>query len=180
MVKRETAEFWAEKICVSLSRTVESIIQVGQDLVEAKSQLGHGEWGRMFEENLLPFGINSAQRLMAIARHPVLSKTEHVQLLPSSWGTLYQLSRVSGPKLKEALSNGTITPEMPRKAVAALIERDDRESTGPFDATIDDLTILLRRFFERMVSKWPETNRGLLAAQLRDLADEAESMNGDD
>jgi hypothetical protein len=174
------AEFWAERIRTSLSRSIESIIQAGRDLIEAKAKLEHGEWERMFDDELLPFGARTARRLMAIANHPILSNRTHASDLPSSWMTLYELSRVPEPKLEEALSSGTITPEMPRKAVAALIDRAEQEAAGPFDPTIDDLTILLRRFFERMLSKWPEANRELFAVQLRGLADEVESMNGND
>jgi hypothetical protein len=39
-------------------------------LAPVKADLAHGEWGRLFDEAMLPFGKRPAERLMAIANHP--------------------------------------------------------------------------------------------------------------
>lgn len=178
VVRKDQAEYWAERISDSVAKSVEAIVETGRELIAAKESLRHGEWGRMFEDGLVPFGERSAQRLMGIASHVVLSNPTHVSFLPPSWGTLYELTKVPELDLKRALSDGTITPDMPRKAVAALLQHGDDESPGPFDATVDDLTLILRKFFDRMVERWPMKTRDILAAQLRVLADEVESLNG--
>lgn len=41
----------------------------------------------------LPFGPDAARKLMAVANHRLLSKREHVPVLPPSWGTLYELTK---------------------------------------------------------------------------------------
>ena len=46
---------------------MEGIIEVGRTLVEAKKELQHGEFLAMIR-NSLPFGEDTAQRLMTIAR----------------------------------------------------------------------------------------------------------------
>jgi hypothetical protein len=61
-------------------------------LAPAKADLAHGRWGRLFDEAMLPFGKRTAERLMAIANHPLLSNT-----------TLYKLTKVPEPTLKNAL-----------------------------------------------------------------------------
>jgi hypothetical protein len=69
----------------------------------------------------LPFNERTAQRLMKIAEHPVLSNATHVSHLPTSWGTLYELSKAT-PKLLEAkIQDGTITPRLERSQVARKI-----------------------------------------------------------
>ena len=45
-------------------------------------------------EQDLPFGRRSAQMLMKVAQSPVLANTKHASLLPASWYTLYELSRL--------------------------------------------------------------------------------------
>ena len=40
----------------------------------------------MVDGDRIPFGWNTANRLMAIANHSILSKAAHVQLLPPSCG----------------------------------------------------------------------------------------------
>jgi hypothetical protein len=43
-------------------------------------------------DDALPFNERTAQRLMKIAEHPVLTNTTHESHLPTSWTTLYELS----------------------------------------------------------------------------------------
>lgn len=45
-------------------------------------------WQRLAEMS------DDAQRLMQIASNPALANATHVSLLPPSWGTLYELSRL--------------------------------------------------------------------------------------
>lgn len=42
----------------------------------------------------LPFGQRTARMLAAIASNPVVSNRKHASVLPSSWNTLYELSRI--------------------------------------------------------------------------------------
>lgn len=77
-----------------------------------------GEWERMFQDHPqavarpVPFGIDKAQMLMVISRHPLLSKADHGRCLPSSWRTLYELTKVPEPVLRKALTDGTIHPAL--------------------------------------------------------------------
>jgi hypothetical protein len=120
LTKLPRAEQWAERICTQLGKSVESIIEAGRLLVKAKADLAHGEWSRMFADELLPFSQNTAQRLMKIAEHPQLSNTAHVQYLPPSWGTLYELTKAEPKRLTAAFKDGIITPDMKRRDVKAL------------------------------------------------------------
>jgi hypothetical protein len=58
---------------------------------------------------------------MKIAKHPVLSNAAHAPFLPSSWSTLYELTKLPTKKLEAKLEDGTITAETERKQVRALI-----------------------------------------------------------
>ena len=115
------AEQWAGQICAQLSKSAEAIIDTGRLLVKAKVDLPHGEWGRMFNDGLVPFSIRSAQMLMAIAEHPAISNTNHGSYLPPSWGTLYELTKVPDRALANAFRDGLITPGMARREVKALL-----------------------------------------------------------
>jgi hypothetical protein len=53
----------------------------------------HGEFLAMVE-NDLPFGDRTARRLMAIARDPRISNRTHASILPPSWMTLYELTKL--------------------------------------------------------------------------------------
>ncbi|HJS76753.1 MAG TPA: DUF3102 domain-containing protein [Burkholderiales bacterium] len=115
------ADQWADRICTQLGKTVESILEVGRLLVSAKAALPHGEFGRMFKEGLVPFGQSTADKLIAIAKHPVLSNSDHGPNLPPSWRTLYELTKADGAKLRAALKNEVIRPDMKRRDIQALL-----------------------------------------------------------
>jgi hypothetical protein len=121
------AELWADQIRIELGKTVESILETGRLLIKAKADLTHGEWGRMFDERLLPFCQETGRRYMLIARHPVISDSTHVWNLPSSWGTLYELTKIPEQNLKNALADGVITPDMQRSAVRGLMPQKTKE-----------------------------------------------------
>jgi hypothetical protein len=122
----EQGQAYADRIRVALGRSVEAILEVGRALLAAKAALDHGMWERLFAGHPaavlrpVPFSIRTAQRLMAIAEHPVLAQATHVSCLPPSWGTLYELTKVSEPVLERALRDGWIHPDMERAEAEAL------------------------------------------------------------
>lgn len=124
---------WAERICNRWQDSVEAIIDVGRLLIEAKEDLAHGEFVQMCRTKL-PFGEDSAQRLMKIAANPVISNTAHARLLPPSWYTLYELTKLDDADLQEAIDCGLIKPEMQRKDVAKL--RDDSSRDSALDGMV--------------------------------------------
>src|SRR5262249_54373974 len=99
---------FAQRITAAWQAAVASILETGRLLIEAKAELRHGEFGKMIDTRL-PFGRRTAQRLMAIASHPVLSKAAHAPLLPPAWYTLYLLTEVPKEELERLLANGKIT-----------------------------------------------------------------------
>lgn len=161
VTKLPRAEEWADQISRQLAKSVESIIEVGRLLVKAKAKLDHGEWCRLFDEGLVPFGVRSAQMLMAVATNPQLSNTKHVSYLPPSWGTLYALTRVDDKRLSDAFRDGEITPAMPRKAVTALLPpKKTRGATT--DMAADDVTDLSTQAYtslepaRQLARAWPD------------------------
>jgi hypothetical protein len=102
---------WAARITACWRASVEAIIEVGRLLIAAKAALPHGEFGKME----LPFTFSTAERLMAIARDRKLSNPAHVQYLPASWGTLYELTKLDDEQFEAAIDKKIIRPDMDRK-----------------------------------------------------------------
>ncbi len=176
-VIESSAEQWADRIRGELRRTVESIVETGRLLLKTKSDLAHGEWGRMFEERLIPISQDTAGCYMRIAAHPLLSNSDHGRNLPPSWRTLYELTKVPEPTLINAFKDGLITPEMERRHVAALLPPKPAPEPEPFHwlNAIGDLKELI----EREIADWPEDARVLVPGALRGLAEALELRNGD-
>jgi DUF3102 family protein len=109
--------------------SVDSIITVGRLIAEAKAELRHGEFSAMIRADL-PFGPRTARRLMAVAQHPVIAKGTHASVLPPSWTTLYELTRLPEETLEAKIAEGVIHAGIERKDVAALRRQLDPVPAG--------------------------------------------------
>ena len=83
---------WLERISATWRKSVEAIVETGRLLVEAKAAVSHGEWGDLIEQ--LPFSHRTANYLMQIAAHPVLSNSQTSASLPATWTALAELARI--------------------------------------------------------------------------------------
>jgi N6-adenosine-specific RNA methylase IME4 len=106
-------------------QTVVGFIEAGRWIVAAKAKLEHGEFLAMVEGSL-PFGPRTAQRLMAIAQDERVVNAAEAKLLPPSWRTAYELTRLSDADFERRLADGTIHREMERQDIAAAAKQERR------------------------------------------------------
>jgi N6-adenosine-specific RNA methylase IME4 len=121
-----TAAEFAERITACWRQSYASVIEAGSWLIKAKAKLEHGEFGKLFEDGTLPFRQHTAQRLMAIANDERLSNPAHVQHLPPHWGTLYELTKLDDAAFDARIADGTIQPDMERKAITTIAKKERR------------------------------------------------------
>jgi hypothetical protein len=112
---------WRKAIITSWQRQVREVITTGLLLIRAHDDLIaiHGAWATMVR-NDLPFSHATAQKLMAIARHPVLADYSHGNRLPASWTTLYQLALIDPPTLNQLITSGQVNACMEREDVERM------------------------------------------------------------
>lgn len=111
---------YARRIRARLTEAVEAVLDVGRMLIEAKKTLPHGELQAMTREDL-GWSPRTAQRFMAIARHPELSKATHASRLPASWSLLAELARLEPKRLEAAIADGSVRPDMKRTEATRLV-----------------------------------------------------------
>lgn len=119
---RMTRQDHAASITASWQKQVSSIVATGKLLLAAKEgpqKLPHGEFGKMVDSDL-PFGARTAQSLMLIARHPVLSNAQYLAHLPASLTTLTDLAQIPPKLLLTEIEAGAVHPDMKRADVANL------------------------------------------------------------
>lgn len=109
----------ADYVSDSWRNAVDSIIETGRRLIEAKQRVGHGNWLDAVE--LMPFGDSAARKLMQVSEHPVLSNRDFTTDLPASWMTLATLAQLPAADLTELISAGKITPELKQTQARALV-----------------------------------------------------------
>lgn len=116
---------WATWITNAWNAARESVFEAGRQLIAAKAGLPRGQFLAMIADDL-PFGPDTAQRLMAIARDPRLANTAHARLLPTSWFTLYELTKLPDDMLAARIADGSIRPELDRHEVTQWRKAADR------------------------------------------------------
>lgn len=129
---------WASRISASWRASVEAVLETGRILIAAKAALPHGSFQAMVEADL-PFGTSAARQLMAIAKDGRIAKRECIHVLPPSWGTLYELTKLDDGQFEAALSAGIIRPDMQRKDLAPLRAKGPIAGTSGTTGIIADL-----------------------------------------
>jgi Protein of unknown function (DUF3102) len=131
-------QYWAALITGTWQSSVANIIETGKQLNEAKARLTRDEFGELIQK-FLPFKRRTAQRLMKLARNPVLSNASHVTLLPAHYATLAALDTLDLPptELTAKINNGTINARMERKDVAKL--KPPNPNAAPRKSAVADL-----------------------------------------
>lgn len=106
---------------------IEAVFELGRDLIAAKGELGHGEFGSMFKGKEVPFTWRTANRIMKIANDQRLTNWTRVSNLPPSWGTLYQLTRLEDGTFRviEPIREHSRKPD-------CVHERIERLVVGPY------------------------------------------------
>lgn len=121
----------------------EAAIELGRELLEAKENLGHGQFLRMFNDHAepiaeaLPFGRSWAQKLMNVAKSPTLANDDYSHHLPRSVWILAELSRLDDSDLQTAIEVGAVHPKLTQKQAKAMVSerlaetRKDAERIAP-------------------------------------------------
>lgn len=111
------ADAWARRIGGAWQKSIDAIFETGRLIAEAKAALPHGEFEKMVDSDL-PFAGSTARRLMMIAKDDKLANRAHAHVLPSSWATLYELTKLDTETFERRIKEGSIRPDMQRRDVA--------------------------------------------------------------
>jgi hypothetical protein len=148
------AEKWVSVINTSWQKGVETILETGRALAKAQAELQRGEWTALFKQKRFSFGMRTAQMLMEIAEHEIISNAKFVSRLPPSWGTLHEIiTEIPTEALEGLLADGTINPEITRHEVGAIAA--DLRQQGTYDwKKLGECICLLIKF----MNQWPKGN----------------------
>ena len=140
-------------------KATQSIIEVGRLLIKTKAEIAHGKWRTLFRDYddddrapvTFPFGQRTAEMLMEIADHSILSNPKFVSNLPPSWGTLYEMTRMPEEELETLIENGTINADIRRSDVEAIVDGVRVDGLYIFKHVADCLSRLVP-----FMKKWPD------------------------
>lgn len=108
---------WRARIESAWQKSVQSVIEVGKLVKQAKEQLGVSY---TLLETELPFSSTVAAFLIKIAENPVLSNPTYYSRLPNGYNTLYYLASVDEKQLVAQIESGEVTPNFTLASAKAL------------------------------------------------------------
>lgn len=120
---RHISEQWAQALG-GWGGAVKAIHATGLALESAKSELEHGTFMEMVE-NDLPFQKTKVESLIAISRSGLCQNPVTAGNLPISWNTLYELSRLDENVLEAAVQDGRVHIDMTRADAKKLATADN-------------------------------------------------------
>lgn len=109
----------------------QSAIDIGNLLIAAKYR--HPRRFEAWVDEELPFGVQTARRLMAISRGLRDLPPEKRELLPSPASTLYTLTTMDPEILESHMESGEIHPKMTNKQALALARANPAPLPAPRD-----------------------------------------------
>jgi hypothetical protein len=121
-------KYHADRINAAWGKQVESILETGRYLIEAKEELSKDAFASMCKLKL-SFKTSAVSMLMAVAENKVLFYYSKKALcpLPPFWRTLYELSKLDDATLRAKIEDGTIHPKLEQCDAVRLVE----ELRGP-------------------------------------------------
>jgi len=176
------------------SRCAESLIRMGQYLIEDKAALGHGEWLPHLER----IGVSQpmAHRLMQVAER--FANHSNSNSLPPSLDALVALTRADPERLDQAIEDGEIGPQTTIKGArefadsasppaqsepdepevidAEIVEGEEDRRADKVLALINDLRGPWANGLCREAEGMTKMERDLVADALRDALSRLESM----
>ena len=168
----EQARSSAERIRQKVKKTLEAIIEVGQDLVAVKEALPHGQFGPWLRAEF-GWGERMAQNFMAVAE-AFGTKSEIIADLAIQPTAAYLLAAPSSPdEAREAAVERAEAGEQITTAVAKEILAETRKKRPRRKKTVpsEKLGLRLVGVLERYKERWNQKELAELARQLREFAD---------
>jgi len=108
---------WAQSIRAKYARSVEAVIEVGREIIDAKAALPHGEFEAMVCRDL-PFKERAARMYMAVARNKRLLDLEVRPILPTALTTLHAIAQLDQDVFDAMLADGVISAEKTHQDIA--------------------------------------------------------------
>jgi hypothetical protein len=168
---------WIQTINCGYGSRVGWIVQTGDNLRQAKAELGRGRWGLLFGEGRLRFGQRRAEMFMQIAAHPTLMNPKFFSDLPALWSVLLILSRLPVGIVEQGIAERQIHSNMTLRqaheltgAPSAKAPLTQTTEPKPMDDVVDWIQALAS-YIDKQAPGWPVKFKAQLAAQFRRIAE---------
>lgn len=145
IVSTNSATYWADRIRpnieagnIAAAEAIERWIDAGNDLIEAKASVAHGEWLPLL--NVLGISAQDANRYASIASNTAIANFRRGGNLPQGVTVLGELAKVDPAILEDAIDTGTLTPATTKLEARQFARSTQRSADDiePGDKIVDD------------------------------------------
>lgn len=118
MISKKVGEY-IDLFKISAKKTAEGVLEMARVVYEAK-KLGASEFGVFCDQIGYPTDSSTIRKLKSIGEKYefLLSRSKS---LPTSWTTLYQVSRLSAELIDQKINEGVISPHLDGKGLAVRL-----------------------------------------------------------
>lgn len=131
-ILQSSPQYYKWLITEAWQSSFEVVLKVGNLLVQAKRDLKPKDWNALINTGL-SFGPSTVCRFMAVAKDKRITNLAHVQLMPQSCATLYELHLLNDEEFNKAIETGLITPTVERKKITAFKNQERGKVSKPKD-----------------------------------------------
>jgi hypothetical protein len=175
----EQAQSAALRIREKVKRTLEDAIEVGKDLLDIKTALPHGAFGKWLKAEF-GWGERMAQNFMSVAERfgPKCEIIADLRIAPTA---AYLLAAPSAPDearqaaIERAEAGEPISAKVAKKILAETRKKGTRKSKR---APAEELGPRLVKMLERYRQRWNRKELASFAQQLREFADALDEQKG--
>jgi hypothetical protein len=124
-----TRDAFTKQFTNAMKKGVQGIIDAGQVLINAKSELGHGHFTNWVTNELKYGNMRSAEMQMQLARHNVISNPSHWHAFPPSVRTLHVITQIRpAERLIELTKEGKVYSGMTREEAMTLRAHEEKSA----------------------------------------------------
>ncbi len=120
---RTSPDQYKGKIGESWRKTLKGILETAKLLVEAELHLHKEDWNALLEDGL-PFHRTIAYKLIKVAKDSRINDPAHVHLMPSSYGTLYEIAKLKDEEFAKAKESHVLNSKVQRKDIISFIKKE--------------------------------------------------------
>ncbi|MDC1213859.1 DUF3102 domain-containing protein [Rhodospirillales bacterium] len=112
---------YADRVSIAWRAALQSIIEVGVILNDAKENLDRKDWLDLINNNL-PFTRRTAEKLIKISSDARLSNPKNARYLPPHWTSLHEITYLTDEQFEDGKEQGIIRADAERKEISVYVK----------------------------------------------------------
>jgi hypothetical protein len=162
---------WIDKISRAWKGGPENTLALARLLHQARRNMEHGQWSRLWRSERVPFSKRKAEMLVIVGQGLEEVNANNCSHLPSSWRTLYYIAQLGRELAERLIAEGRIHPRLQLRQARELAAEFRPElalkspGSSPLKRRLDGFS----KYVQTHSATWSRLDRQLFHAELKRL-----------